>query len=169
MPSWTNASKLSMTSRAALQQVQSCVTTLPGGRDNEGLSLGDLPTGWELLNKHIGCGKFSFLDLGLLVRLLQKHRELSHQEQTLPSTSLPHSLARRHPSLALAEAHSACLFQTRYSLPKGRNQYWLSGATSSQLCLTRELEVGKVCSDMLFAIGTLPAQSQGHASSCNAD
>ena len=87
-----------MTSRAALQQAQYCVTTLPGGRDNEGLGLSDLPAGWELLDKHIWCGKFSFLDLGLLVRLLQKHREPSHQEQTLPSVSLPQGLAGGTPA-----------------------------------------------------------------------
>lgn len=96
-PSWTNASRLSLTSQAALQQ-QCCVTALPGGWDDERLGLSDLSAGWEFLNKHIWRGKFSFLDLSLLVRLLQKHREPSHQEQTLPSVSLPHGLAGGTPA-----------------------------------------------------------------------
>lgn len=59
----------------------------PGGWDDEGLCLRDLPAGWELLHKHIWSGEFSLLDFSLLVRLLQKHREQSHQEQTFPSDS----------------------------------------------------------------------------------
>lgn len=92
------------------------VTTLPGGRDNEGLCLRDLPTGWELLNKHIWRGKLSFLDLGLLVRLLRKHMEQSHQEQTLPSVP-PQGLAG---GARLSSVWST-LFQTCHSLPKRRN------------------------------------------------
>lgn len=106
-----------MASQGALQQVQGCVTALPGGWDNEGLRLGDLPAGWELLNKHIWCGKFCFLDLSLLVRLLQTHTE-PHEEQTLPPLATARA-CRTHASLALAGPHSASPLQTRYSLPRG--------------------------------------------------
>lgn len=106
-----------MASQGALQQVQGCVTALPGGWDNEGLRLGDLPAGWELLNKHIWCGKFCFLDLSLLVRLLQTHTE-PHEEQTLPPLATARA-CRTHASLALAGPHSASPLQTHYSLPRG--------------------------------------------------
>lgn len=106
-----------MASQGALQQLQCCcVTALPGGWDNEGLRLGDLPAGWELLNKHIWCRKFCFLDLSLLVRLLQTHTE-PHEEQILPSLTTTRAY-RRHASLALAGPRSASSLQTHCSLPR---------------------------------------------------
>lgn len=76
-----------MSSQAALQQVQCHATALPGGWDNEGLRLGDLPAGRELLNKHIWCGKLGFLNLSLLAGLLQTHRTKSGTNPSLPVTT----------------------------------------------------------------------------------
>lgn len=97
----------------------------------------------------------------MLVGLLQKHREQSYQEQTLPSVS-PWELSSGWGTLGLpvpdillsAKRQKPVVAIWDYPFPALPHK-GAGGRKGVQI--------------MLFGTGTLTAQSQGHASSCNAD
>jgi len=94
----------------------------------------------------------------LLVRFLQKHREPSDQEQTLPSVSLPQGLAEGTP---------AWLWWGTFSLPlpdvllTAKREKPILPLWDYQFPAVPHKGVGgRKGGQKLFGVGTLPAQTQ---------